>query len=90
MFDFCKPVVCQKAKLLCILISKLLSSKKFDRTTNDQVSRVGDALQDKPIIAGLRCVVATDSTGDVFNKYIKAFQNHQSEVRYILSSHLSD
>jgi four helix bundle protein len=39
MFDFCKLDVYQKAKSFCILITKLLSSKKFDRTTNDQLRR---------------------------------------------------
>jgi hypothetical protein len=39
MFDFCKLDVYQKTKAFCILITKLLSSKKFDRTTNDQLCR---------------------------------------------------
>jgi four helix bundle protein len=39
MFDFCKFDVYQKAKSFCILIKKLLSSKKYDRTTNDQLRR---------------------------------------------------
>ena len=39
MFDFCKLEVYQKAKSFCILTTKLLASKKFDRTTNDQLRR---------------------------------------------------
>ena len=39
MFDFCKLDVYQKAKAFCILITKLISSRKFDRTTNDQLRR---------------------------------------------------
>jgi four helix bundle protein len=39
MFDFCKLDVYQKAKAFCILITKLNSSRKFDRTTNDQLRR---------------------------------------------------
>ncbi len=39
MFDFCKLEVYQKAKVFCILITKLISSTKFDRTTNDQLRR---------------------------------------------------
>jgi four helix bundle protein len=39
MFDFCKLEVYQKAKLFCILITKLISSRRFDRTTNDQLRR---------------------------------------------------
>ena len=39
MFDFCKLEVYQKAKAFCILITKLISSRKFDRTTNDQLRR---------------------------------------------------
>jgi four helix bundle protein len=39
MFDFCKLEVYQKAKAFCILITKLISSKKFDRITNDQLRR---------------------------------------------------
>jgi four helix bundle protein len=39
MFDFCKLKVYQKAKLFCILITKLISTRKFDRTTNDQLRR---------------------------------------------------
>jgi four helix bundle protein len=39
MFDFCKLDVYQKAKSFCILIKKLLTSKKYDRITNDQLRR---------------------------------------------------
>lgn len=39
MFDFCKLDVYQKAKAFCILMTKLISSRKFDRTTNDQLRR---------------------------------------------------
>jgi len=39
MFDFCKLDVYQKAKAFCILIHKLISNGKFDRTTNDQLRR---------------------------------------------------
>jgi four helix bundle protein len=39
MFDFCKLDVCQKAKSFCILITKFMTSKNFDRVTNDQLSR---------------------------------------------------
>lgn len=39
MFDFCKLDVYQKAKAFCILKKKLLSSKNYDRTTNDQLRR---------------------------------------------------
>jgi four helix bundle protein len=39
MFDFCKLDIYQKAKSFCILIKKLLTSKKYDRTTNDQLRR---------------------------------------------------
>ena len=39
MFDFCKLDVYQKAKTFCILIHKLISSRNFDRTTNDQLRR---------------------------------------------------
>lgn len=39
MFDFCKLDVYQKAKAFCILIHKLISKEKFDRTTNDQLRR---------------------------------------------------
>jgi four helix bundle protein len=39
MFDFCKLEVYQKAKAFCILITKQISSKKFDRITNDQLRR---------------------------------------------------
>ena len=39
MFDFCKLDVYQKAKVFCILMNKLISSRKFDRTTNDQLRR---------------------------------------------------
>jgi four helix bundle protein len=39
MFDFCTLDVYQKAKAFCILITKLISSRKFDRTTNDQLRR---------------------------------------------------
>jgi four helix bundle protein len=39
MFDFCKLDVYQKAKAFCILITKMISSRKFDRTTNDQLRR---------------------------------------------------
>jgi len=39
MFDFCKLEVYQKAKAFCILMNKLISSGKFDRTTNDQLRR---------------------------------------------------
>ena len=39
MFDFQKPSVYRKAKAFSIEISKLLRSKKFDRTTNDQLRR---------------------------------------------------
>jgi len=39
MFDFCKLDVYQKAKALCVLITKLISSKNFDRVTNDQLRR---------------------------------------------------
>jgi four helix bundle protein len=39
MFDFCKLDVYQKAKAFCILITKEISSRNFDRTTNDQLRR---------------------------------------------------
>jgi four helix bundle protein len=39
MFDFCKLDVYQKAKAFCILMHKLISDGKFDRTTNDQLRR---------------------------------------------------
>lgn len=39
MFDFYKLDVYQKAKAFCILMTKLISSRKFDRTTNDQLRR---------------------------------------------------
>ena len=39
MFDFCKLDFYQKAKGFCILMNKLISSGKFDRTTNDQLRR---------------------------------------------------
>jgi four helix bundle protein len=39
MFDFCKLDVYQKAKAFCIIVSKLLSSGKFDKTTKDQLRR---------------------------------------------------
>jgi four helix bundle protein len=39
MFDFCKLDVYQKAKIFCILMHKLISTGKFDRTTNDQLRR---------------------------------------------------
>jgi len=39
MFDFCKLDVYQKAKTFCILVHKLISEGKFDRTTNDQLRR---------------------------------------------------
>jgi four helix bundle protein len=39
MFDFQKLSVYHKAKAFSIEISKLLRSKKFDRTTNDQLRR---------------------------------------------------
>ena len=39
MFDFCKLDVYQKAKSFYILIKKHSFSKKFDRTTNDQLRR---------------------------------------------------
>jgi len=39
MFDFSKLEVYQKAKSFCILVKKLLSLKKYDRTTNDQLRR---------------------------------------------------
>ena len=39
MFDFCKLEVYQKAKAFCILVSKLLASGKFDKTTKDQLRR---------------------------------------------------
>lgn len=39
MFDFCKLDVYQKSKSFCILITKLITSKKFDKTTNDQLRR---------------------------------------------------
>jgi four helix bundle protein len=39
MFDFCKLEVYQKAKAFCILITKLIFLRKFDRTTNDQLRR---------------------------------------------------
>lgn len=39
MFDFCKLDVYQKAKTFCILMHKLISAGKFDRTTNDQLRR---------------------------------------------------
>ena len=39
MFDFCKLDVYQKAKAFCILVSKLLISGKFDKTTKDQLRR---------------------------------------------------
>jgi four helix bundle protein len=39
MFDFCKLDVCQKAKSFCILITKFMTSKNFDRVTNDQLRR---------------------------------------------------
>jgi four helix bundle protein len=39
MFDFCKLDVYQKAKTFCILMHKLISAGKLDRTTNDQLRR---------------------------------------------------
>ena len=39
MFDFCKLDVYQKAKTFCILMHKLISGGKLDRTTNDQLRR---------------------------------------------------
>ena len=39
MFDFCKLDVYQKAKSFCISMNKLIVSKKFDKTTNDQLRR---------------------------------------------------
>ena len=39
MFDFCKLDVYQKAKAFCIMVSKLLASGKFDKTTKDQLRR---------------------------------------------------
>ena len=39
MFDFCKLDVYQKAKAFCIMVSKLLSLGKFDKTTKDQLRR---------------------------------------------------
>jgi hypothetical protein len=40
MFDLCKLDVYQRAKAICILITKIISSRKFDRTTNHQLRRV--------------------------------------------------
>lgn len=39
MFDFCKLEVYQKAKAFCILITKEISKRNFDKTTNDQLRR---------------------------------------------------
>ena len=39
MFDFCKLDVYQKAKTFCILMNILMSSKKTDRVTNDQLRK---------------------------------------------------
>jgi len=39
MFDFCKLAVYQKAKVFCIMVSKLLASGKSDKTTKDQLRR---------------------------------------------------
>ena len=39
MFDFQKLDVYQKAKAFCILMTKTISSRNFDRTTNDQLRR---------------------------------------------------
>jgi len=49
MFDFCKLDVYQKAKPFCILIKKLLSSRKHDRTTNDQWSFLAELHQEAKI-----------------------------------------
>jgi four helix bundle protein len=40
MFDLCKLDVYKRAKVFCILITKIISSRKFDRTTNNQLRRV--------------------------------------------------
>jgi four helix bundle protein len=39
MFDFCKLDVYKKAKAFCILMTRLLSARKLDRFTNDQLGR---------------------------------------------------
>lgn len=39
MFDFQKLDVYQKAKAFCIFMTKTISAKNFDKTTNDQLRR---------------------------------------------------
>lgn len=39
MFDFCKLDVYQKAKAFCIMVSKLLASGQYNKTTRDQLRR---------------------------------------------------
>jgi four helix bundle protein len=39
MFDFSKLDVYKKAKSFCIIMHRLISSRNFGRTTNDQLRR---------------------------------------------------